>query len=96
MRLIDADALKKEMCESTCNIQFTTREVCGKTCREQLVIDNAPTIEAEPVEHGRWEESGYRGMLACSVCRIYHISNGDEYDFTYCPHCGAKMDEVTP
>ena len=49
--------------------------------------------QREPVRHGHWVESDYYGMLVCSKCRIYHIPKGDEYDFTYCPHCGAKMDE---
>ena len=45
MRLIDADRLK--------------RQVEGRSWRakDKMVelIDNSPTIEAEPVKHGRWE-----------------------------------------
>ena len=58
-----------------------------------------PTIEAEPVKHGRWTENhhvSFEDMLGndvhwytytCSEC-------GGEVmkDFHYCPNCGAKMD----
>lgn len=87
MRLIDADVLMEQM--------KRRREFVGRASDPVCLVEDAPTIEAEPVRHGHWEESVYRGMLACSECRIYHIPKGDEYDFTYCPHCGAKMDEVS-
>lgn len=52
---------------------------------------NLPTIEAEPVRHGRWEYVDYGGFgnWHCTVCRKICICNGD---FDYCPNCGAKMD----
>ena len=38
-------------------------------------------------------------MLVCSVCEKYWILDGDQYDFRYCPNCGARMkgaeDETT-
>lgn len=44
-----------------------------------------PTIEAEPVRHGRWIWKGH--YLVCSEC-------GEENDRkNYCPNCGAKMNE---
>ena len=59
-------------------------------------IDNAPTIDAEPVRHGRWLYNSYPTVWyghgeppewVCSECeeRAYNT-----YD--YCPNCGAKMD----
>lgn len=47
MRLIDADALKET------ELDFDTDDDCTLFC---VAIDNAPTIEAEPVRHGRWIE----------------------------------------
>ena len=68
-RLIDADAkieqLKKNFCENC------ERRKCGKRKKYPIFgvacvtcwvmdaaeeMDNAPTIEAEPVRHGRWRE----------------------------------------
>lgn len=46
MRLIDADALKEKMTVSALG-GHKQYWVCG-------VIDDAPTIEAEPVKYGRW------------------------------------------
>jgi hypothetical protein len=60
-------------------------------------IENAPTIEAEPVRHGRWVED--RTELVCSVCgarfsdEITMMNRNFEYaDLKFCPECGAKMD----
>ena len=71
-------------------------------------IDEAPTIEAEPVRHGRWVHDDL-GHTYCSECheRIPYIhcysdepnSDWDEEwdeempESAYCSHCGAKMDE---
>lgn len=57
--------------------------------RAARIIDQMPAIEAEPVRHGRWmfieQKSGY--LWKCSNCK----GNFDQR-FSYCPHCGAKMD----
>lgn len=84
MRLIDADALM--------------RCIPNEDITSRFAVENAPTIEAEPVRHGHWiftnkpniyggtsikcSECGYEGMVA-------HIE-----DHHYCWVCGAKMDEV--
>lgn len=91
MRLIDADALintlNKEKIEFNEDINY--------------FILYAPTIDAEPVRHGKWIEHhkpytwmGYT-YWSCSECGF---ECGYEKDITirtnYCPDCGAKMDEV--
>lgn len=71
-------------------------------------VANAPTIEAEPVRHGRWVHDDL-GHTYCSKCheRIPYIhcysdepnSDWDEEwdeempESAYCSHCGAKMDK---
>ena len=55
----------------------------------------APTVEAEPVQHGRWIEI-WGGDYECSLCHSI-FENGGSYKyilhcFKYCPNCGAKMD----
>lgn len=51
------------------------------------VIDEAPTVDAVEVVHGKWRLIDFGGNVECSVCR--EISD-EEYN--YCPYCGAKMD----
>lgn len=58
------------------------------------LISKQPTIEAEPVRHGRWINDTF-----CSECKRFpvdvsvSISNQEltKY-FSRCPHCGARMD----
>ena len=95
MRLIDADALlERGICaEYGYNdnglLLIPMRDVINS-------IRNAPTIDAEPVRHGRWLYNSYPTVWyghgeppewVCSECeeRAYNT-----YD--YCPNCGAKMD----
>ena len=63
------------------------------------ILDLMPTIEAEPVKHGRWlyKELCFKGdktptdyTYECSVCGY----KWGEDIYRYCPNCGAKMDEV--
>ena len=55
MRLIDADTLVKEICKISCNKDRNACphiNSCFETgCKTVVAIENAPTIEAEPVVH---------------------------------------------
>ena len=58
-------------------------------------IDNAPTVDAVEVVHGRWEaRTDAIGFVRCSVCRDCNIYDdwADGKKWNYCPECGAKMD----
>ena len=67
-------------------------------CVEDM-IENAPTVDAAPVKHGRWMKMTgmmppeYVGHYECSVCQ-WHGShhNATEREYRFCPRCGAKMD----
>ena len=52
-------------------------------------INESPTIEAEPVRHGRWIEK--IGRAKCSVCADECWADS-AMEYSYCPNCGAKMD----
>ena len=92
-RLIDADALREAVKQ-----KGTASELIWCVAE----IDRAPTIEAEPVRHGTWEDvnSAYwrwypegarvvnRVTYRCSRCGRGAITKTD-----YCT-CGAKMDGV--
>lgn len=88
MRIIDAEKL-----------WLTTEYVDGKEHKyyEQFEVDEAPTIDAEPVRHGHWifthKPNIYGGItVKCSECGyegvIAHIE-----DHHYCWVCGAKMED---
>lgn len=111
MRLIDADAeverLKKDYCEEC------TRKgnygIFGAACTPCWVKDaieefeNAPTIEAVPVRHGRWKgwttskftgkyddgEPIYKDYVYYTCSKCYRKSAIQEL---YCPSCGYIMD----
>lgn len=53
-----------------------------------------PTVDAEPVRHGRWEKSGIPGYVGCNQCDNAYISSDwlDDGKWKFCPNCGAKMD----
>lgn len=86
MRLIDADAMRQNWLENGQNeYVYDTNAVLDS-------IDAQPTIEAEPVRHGRWER-GDNFKPKCSVCGEFHLyAWPDHKKCKYCPNCGAKMD----
>ena len=59
----------------------------------EAIIDDLPTIDAEPVRHGRWEKaSEYMPIYVCSECKERNLfKNGNNVFSNYCPNCGAKM-----
>jgi hypothetical protein len=84
-RLIDADRFKAYMLEKYLLYDNTLAD-----------IDAQPTVDAEPVRHGRWEieyETEDGREIRCSECRMVFWA-GKGRDGNYCPNCGAKMDEV--
>ena len=56
-------------------------------------IWNAPTVDAEPVRHGRWilHRLGDE-YFKCSVCGYQQKAYAMSLHFKYCTNCGAKMD----
>lgn len=85
MRLIDANALRYEIVK-----YFDGLPIQGHYDMLKMV-DKAPTIEAELVKKGKWED------VFCSVCGEEAITEwndtGGEHIFSpYCPNCGAKME----
>ncbi len=91
MRLIDADALLKASRIGKV-LYFNDTATDGYTDVLLAVeVERAPTIEAEPVKHGKWKK--IQNFAQCSECK--HEVNWGSKDFLspYCPNCGAKMDE---
>lgn len=96
MRLIDADALEIRVRSGI--LKDEIMYLPGVDVYKS--IENAPTIEAEPVRHGRWvaERCNHKPSRCknpekwvkykCSECGY---SNGRKRG-NFCPNCGAKMD----
>ena len=69
------------------------------TAKVRWLISHIPTIDAEPVRHGRWihttrEDSDWGGTFhryTCSACRWSMGDNPTGWGL-FCPNCGAKMD----
>lgn len=55
----------------------------------EFFADDAPTIEAEPVRHGRWitRNKGMNNWVDCSECGTI-----GSLHWRRCPVCEAKMD----
>ena len=102
MRLIDAEKLAEVLNRylAAPHVQLRNSGISVglrmgiKTCL--TFLNNANTIEAEPVRHGRWilerKPDGKPYCFHCSVCDddFHYIGITVAYD--YCPNCGAKME----
>lgn len=93
-RLIDANKAKNKLSGFT---RYTGIDEAPYEYAE-TVIDKLPTVDAEPVKHGKWIDD--KGMYKCSVCNnlwahwwIAACSEGwMDKEMKFCPNCGAKMD----
>ena len=54
-------------------------------------INETAAADVAPIRHGRWE-TGYFHDRVCSCC-LHPDNDINDYPHSYCPHCGAKMDE---
>ena len=106
MRLIDADALYKKLAfnsngERIPDVDCDNFPITVNIASIKRMILNAPTIDAEPVTRGKWEDKyhalNYKEMKitgtypTCNLCG--HVSAGGFLTRTnYCPNCGAKME----
>ena len=84
-RPIDADAL----------IRTALTEGCFNSHTEDVfldLVDAQPTIEAEPVRHGRWEEYPNSAYRRCTSCKKEFEKAKFSILALRCPICGAKMD----
>ena len=102
-RLIDADVINKRYVP-------VAPVIDGDTVHYEWVafiddINEQPTVDAEPVRHGKWITCPSSDQWKCSVCgcRAGYWFNEEnsgieswEMDFSewlsdYCPNCGAYM-----
>lgn len=103
MRLIDADAVIRcecGQCDGHCNT-FDGEECLKCTshnkCKLREAIDDAPSVDAEPVRHAEWIPWEINGketklFMTCSGCKRYQWPRSEVPLFRRCPKCGARMD----
>lgn len=87
MRLIDADKL----------LEYRT----DRGMINVRLIYSAPTVEAEPIRHGHWVDTGESerygldhelAIRECDQCgEIVWVHLKDPRRWNYCPNCGADM-----
>lgn len=92
-RLIDADALM-ELYEMGDELKNYEKVLPVPLPVIQQNIKDMPTIDAEPVKHGRWERlpdnEEWAYCSQCHCCWEWEIINN--CNVRYCPNCGAKME----
>lgn len=106
MRLIDADALLPMMKYATIDNEIGVFPIKIGFNVIAKVINEAPTVDAEPVRHSKWviksnfDEKVNRNYqhILCSECRTCVAYDWEgklrtALNYKYCPTCGAKIDE---
>lgn len=90
MRLIDADGLSENIYDNV-STPYEDAVAAKEDCL--CAIEEAPTIDAVPVVHGRWTHLG-GDEWCCSACGFVITTEGswDKPTKKYCEDCGAKMD----
>ena len=74
----------------------------GEPGNARKLMEDAPTVDAVEVVHGRWTHDAVQtcvlfddsfpvwvDVMQCSVCNEYIEGS---HGTSYCPNCGAKMD----
>ena len=90
MRLVNADAVLENI-----KAQYSVSKA-----RAIRIIESAPTVDAVPIVHGRWQyhinanNDVNTKDAYCSRCGFY-VDVTTTFNFNkylHCPNCGAKMD----
>lgn len=107
MRLIDADAFDRDLCNAKfsaalnhaydADSSFEDQEMYYSTQSFRDVMKYRPTIDAKPVIHAKWQKM--HGMMIpelhhyheCSNCGWHEDYHNREHLSPYCPNCGAEM-----
>ena len=86
MRLIDADALKKELnfVYSCAYIESKSKEGIASDIID--IINNALTVDKRP--QGEWIDHG--NHIECNQCGVWFLKD-HLIRKSFCPNCGAKM-----
>lgn len=99
MRLIDAEELNTILDEESQKDWSLPKALLIGFAKQ--ILNDAPTVDAEPIRHGHWEDDGQR-FGSDNKCAIYECDQcgetiwvylKDHRRWSYCPQCGSKMSE---
>lgn len=103
VRLIDGNALVKQIEGTHCKDCNNYNGVMCRACEWMDAMDyieDAPTIDAQPVKRGHWIYPVHDFFYQCSECGAELID--DHFDqigifengyLPFCPNCGCKMSD---
>lgn len=94
VRTVDANALKDKI--GSIKLRVKNHEMMSGLVEMKAAvlreIENAPTIDAEPVRHGHWENiPGMNNTVFCSEC-LAAANKELAMKYKGCPFCLARMD----
>ena len=101
MRMIDADALRDKIIQRIIeeDTEFPEYDWGTGLSIAKDILERTPTVDAEPVRHGKWMKSTERNKewwWFCSNCQEHYFEDdlyiNEKHFPKYCPNCGAKMD----
>lgn len=93
MRLIDADSIQEELAALILYSAGTPEGECVDYAHN--LIDEQPTVDAEPVKHAHWIEfrtNSGNVHYKCSRCGKEVSYPYAKKRWKYCIECGARMD----
>ena len=102
MDLIDRETTLHALCYDCVNRHHCNAKT-GRKCSERLLLENVPSIDAQPVRHGEWHECWHTDTVCASICTNCgkaatqsRVIVGQELmtnvRYPLCPNCGARMD----
>lgn len=99
MRLINANAMKESMISTLERIKRNPKmdgheqDIIAAIVALSEMIDDAPTVDAVLVRHGRWlpYNSKYGHDEKVYLCNQCNHNVGFK-KMNFCPNCGARMD----
>ena len=85
--LISRKALIETYCEENCG----SRKCVDAMDRCVFIshILEQPSVEADPVVHGEWEDNPH--IWECNQCHTWLCVYDGDADMNFCPNCGADM-----
>ena len=89
------DYISRDMAIARLTKVEVTNRLATMTAAKREIAE-MPAADVVPVVHGRWLHTDlayhWTSLDECSVCGYHDEKRRHLGDYSYCPHCGAKMD----
>ena len=77
--------------DAVADVYYNTPDINLSCEKFEAAILKIQSADVAPVRHGHWN-TGYFHDRVCSCC-LHPDNDINDYAHSYCPNCGAKMDE---